>query len=463
MDRRLIWQHRAWNDSFELPGRYVMEMANSLNNRTELRDPLTGLADLAQARATITRWKADWPSNTIPCPMHAMLIALGRIDTVNVAFGETAGDGALVEAAQRIRHFAEDELESGVWFAARLNGGNFLLVLREECSRERWQWLAEALADALANPFASPSSAGNLRLWPRIALMRVSENDNQDTILDRLSEVAARVKYANNKRIEWSTSVFDKTLRSSHQLEADMLAAIDRDEIEVLFQPQYSLEDGRMIGAEALARWHHPVVGQIGAHSLFQIAERADHVAHLSRHIVQRAMEAACDWPDHLTLSLNITPTDLAVDNFATEFARVAERIGFPLSRIRLEILEQVLLADLDRVSLVLDQLKMMGVGIALDDFGAGFCNFRYLKVLPIDCIKLDRSMVDGVLDDERDQAVFRAIMGMARALDLRVLVEGIETEGQREFCAAEGCQYYQGFLKAEPMPAADFLTLAKA
>ena len=125
-----------------------------------------------------------------------------------------------------------------------------------------------------------------------------------------------------------------------------------------------------------------------------------------------------------------------------------------------MEIVEQVLLADLDRVSRVLDQLKLFGICIALDDFGAGFCNFRYLKVLPIDSLKLDRSMLDGVLDDERDRAVIRAIIAMAEALDLQVLVEGVETEEQREFVRKEGCKYYQGFLRAKPMSASAFLSL---
>lgn len=435
-------------------------MATMPDIMNESRDALTGLADPAQARATLQKWREEWPGPALTCPMHAMLITLGRIDTVNVAFGESAGDGALVEVAQRIRHFADDELESSVWFAARLYGANFLLVVREECSRERWQWLAEALADALAAPIANPEGGANLRLWPRIALMRVTENDDADSILDRLSEVAARVQRSNGRRIDWSSGLIEASGRSNRELEADLLAAIDRDEIEIAFQPQYSLVDDRIIGAEALARWHHPIVGRIGAGSLFQIAERADHIAQLSRHIAKRALEEAMHWPALLRLSLNITPSDLAVDNFALDFARLAERTGFPMSRITLEIIEQVLLSDLDRVGRVLDQLKLLDCRIALDDFGAGFCNFRYLKVLPIDCIKLDRSMVEGVLDDERDRAVFRAIMGMAKALDLRVLVEGIETEAQRDFCAAEDCEYYQGFLRAEPMAARDFLKL---
>lgn len=424
------------------------------------RDALTGLGDVQQLRRTIADWCADWPKASGPCPIHAMLITLGRIETVNVAFGEDAGDVALVEVAQRIRHFAIDEFESNAWLASRLSGSNFMLVALGECSRERWQWLAEALADALAAPIANPDGGGSLRLWPRISLMRSGENDDADSILDRLSEVSSRMRLSPGRRIDWSSGAVDASPRSNIQLEGDLLAAIDRDEIEILFQPQYSLVDDRIVGAEALARWHHPVVGQIGASMLFQIAERADHVAQLSRHIARRALEQATRWPTGMQLSLNITPADLAVDNFAIDFARLAERIGFSLNRITLEITEQVLLADLERVGRVLQQLKVLDVTIALDDFGAGFCNFRYLKVLPIDCLKLDRSMVEGVIEDERDRAVFRAIMGMAQALDLRVLVEGIETQKQRDFCAAEDCEYYQGFLRNEPMPPHAFLNL---
>lgn len=427
----------------------------------DTQDALTGLANLAELRATVMSWYANWPNDAGACPLHAMMITLGRFDTLNVAFGETAGDGALVEVAQRIRHFANDELESYPWVAARISGGTFMLVSRTASSGERWQWLAEALADAVATPIANPDGGGSLRLSPRIALMSAGEHDDLDSILDRLSEVFVRMRRTPGRRIGWSSGTVEAAARSNIQLESDLLAAIDRNEIEILFQPQYSLVDDRMIGAEALARWHHPIVGRIGAGALFQIAERADHIAHLSRHIAVRAMEEAKQWPDHLRLSINMTPADLAVDNFAIEFARIADRVGFPLSRITLEITEQVLLADLDRVSRVLQQLKVLDARIALDDFGAGFCNFRYLKVLPIDCLKLDRSMVEGVLEDERDRAVFRAIMGMAKALDLRVLVEGIETEEQRDFVAAEDCEYYQGFLRAQPMAPHAFLNNA--
>ena len=429
----------------------------------ESRDGLTGLLTLEQARTIMLDWQNSWPLGPKVCPMHAMLINLGRIDTVNVAFGETVGDGALVEVAQRINRFADDELESGVWLAARISGGNFLLVLREETSRERWQWLAEALADAIALPINNPNGGASLRLWPRISLIRAVEGDGPDIILDRLAETAARMRETNGRRIGWVVGELVRSGRSNQQLEADLLAAIDRDEIEILFQPQYALADNSLVGAEALARWQHPVLGRVGAGTLFSIAERADHTAQLSRHIAERALEAAVAWPPEIRLSLNITPADLSAESFAPEFARMAERIGFPLNRLTLEITEQVLLGDLDRVSVALQQLKVFGIRLALDDFGAGFCNFRYLKVLPLDQIKLDRSMIDGVLDDRRDLAVFRAITAMAKALDLRVVVEGVENDAQRRLIAEEGGEYYQGFLMAEPMAANEFLALSKA
>ena len=423
-------------------------------------DALTGLGNTQLARGTLARWQAEWPEGADACPIHAMLVTLGRIDTVNVAFGEEAGDTALIEVARRIRTFAEDELETSPWLAARLGGGKFLLIVREELSRERWQWLAEALADAIATPIRNPKGAAELRMWPRVGLLRVSEGDTADTVFDRLAETIAGLRETGGRRIAWSLPGMGPGKRSHRQLECDLLAAIDGKEIELYFQPQYNLADGRIVGAEALARWQHPEIGLIGADRLFAIAERADQTAHLSRHIAKEALTLAATWPSDLRLSLNITPEDLTADSFASDFARLVEQAGFAFDRLTLEITEHVLLGDLERVCLVLDQLKLLEMRVALDDFGAGFCNFQYLKILPIDYLKLDRQMVDGVLDDPRDRAVFGAIVAMARALDLDVIVEGIETTSQRDFCKAEGCLVFQGFLGSEPLPQSAFLEL---
>lgn len=245
-------------------------------------------------------------------------------------------------------------------------------------------------------------------------------------------------------------------------LEADLLRALDRREIEVLFQPQFSCLTGALTGAEALARWRHPTLGAIGARDLFAVAERAALVAPLSRHVVARALEDAATWPDNLTLSLNITPEELGDPRFAADFAALIGRSDIAPHRLMLEITEDLLLRNLAQAASALKALRGLGFRTALDDFGAGFCNFRYLRELPLDALKLDKAMVEGVPADTTALAVLRAIIALARALGLAVYAEGIEDEIQRAAITAEGCDYWQGFLRAQPMPSAEVVALSR-
>ncbi|WP_301749684.1 EAL domain-containing protein [uncultured Erythrobacter sp.] len=249
---------------------------------------------------------------------------------------------------------------------------------------------------------------------------------------------------------------------SSGVLEADLLSALDRREIEVLFQPQFSCVTGAVVGAEALARWRHPTLGAIGARDLFAVAEKAALVAPLSRHVVARALEDAATWPDNLTLSLNITPEELGDPRFAADFAALIGRSEIAPQRLMLEITEDLLLRNLAQAASALKALRGLGFRTALDDFGAGFCNFRYLRELPLDALKLDKAMVEGVPGDATALAVLRAIVALGRALGLAVYAEGIEDEIQRAAITAEGCDYWQGFLRAQPMPSESVLALAR-
>jgi EAL domain-containing protein (putative c-di-GMP-specific phosphodiesterase class I) len=237
-------------------------------------------------------------------------------------------------------------------------------------------------------------------------------------------------------------------------------AALERHEIEILFQPQFAASDDRLVGAEALARWQHPQRGLVGADALFAIAERAALVEPLTHHIVRSALGTAGNWPVPLRLSLNVTAADVAAGNFAANIASAVAKAGFPPEHLTLEITEQVLVAELDRTAERLRQLADLGIRIELDDFGAGFCNFHYLKRLPLHALKLDRSMIEGIVDDARDLAVLRGILAMARALGLEVVAEGVEREDQRAAIAREGCAVWQGFLGAKPMTAAEFAVL---
>lgn len=249
---------------------------------------------------------------------------------------------------------------------------------------------------------------------------------------------------------------------SAGALDADLLSALDRREIEVLFQPQFDCKTGAVVGAEALARWQHPTLGVIGARDLFAIAERAALVAPLSRHVVARALEDSSSWPAALTLSLNITPEELGDPRFAADFAEIIAKSAIDPARLMLEITEDLLVRNLKQASAALAALKALGFRIALDDFGAGFCNFRYLRELPLDAIKLDKIMVDGVPGDGKALAVLRAIMTLAKALELKVYAEGVENDVQRATIISEGCDYWQGFLRAQPMKSEEVLALSQ-
>lgn len=423
------------------------------------RDVLTGLPDVASLRQRLQGWLAQAVGDDRDAVrVHALLVGLRRFDTINLSYGAAAGDGALAEVATRIGHFAADELD-GPWLLARSGGGNFLLVADEACSRERWQLFAEQLADAIARPIVMP--AGVLRLSPRVALLRVLAEEGVESIIDRLGQALATAKLQQGRRIAWADREVTRPGRTAAELESDLLRAIDGEEIEIVFQPQFSLPEDRLTGAEALARWNHPRLGRIGAGTLFAIAERADHVVPLSRHIAMLALGLARRWPGDLRLSLNVTPSDLAAASYADDLGAILRASQFPPERLTLEVTEQVLLHDVKLAARTLGTLSEQGIRIALDDFGAGFCNFRYLKLLPLHYLKLDRSMIDGITADPRDLAVLRAIIAMAGALDLKVIAEGVESEAQRALIAREGCAFYQGFLRAQPMAAEEFASLA--
>jgi len=422
-----------------------------------LRDRLSGSPGLETARSRITEWMDAEEIEEGSTHLHAMLVGLRRFDAVNLAYGEAAGDDALQEVTTRMANFAAGELE-GRWLVSRAGGGSFLLLAAEPCSRERWQLVADELGEAVARPIVVPS--GVVRLSPRIALLRMLTGETIDLMLDRLGQALSAATLKQGARILWANGEATPPGRSSAQLEADLLGAIERDEIEVLFQPQFSLPDDTLVGAEALARWNHPQLGRIGASALFAIAERTDHIAPLSRHIATKALDIACEWPAGLRLSLNVTPADLAFGSYARQLLEKLRASGFAPNRLTLEITEQSLIADVGLAAQIMAELAANGIRMALDDFGAGFCNFRYLKLLPLHYLKLDRSMIEGIGRDRRDRAVLRAIVAMAKALDLDVIAEGIESEAQRTRVAAEGCAYYQGFVRAQPMSAAMFAKL---
>ncbi|MGE8132018.1 EAL domain-containing protein [Novosphingobium subterraneum] len=413
-----------------------------------MRDELTGLPGAASAAA----WFAQHCSGHI----HAMLLGLHRFRTVNLAYGHAAGDSVLTEIARRIVDFSAEELDSEA-LVARVGGGEFLIATSASVSRERWQWLAEALTRRISRSL--PMRGDVLHLVPRTALLRGLPGEDGAALIDRLDQAMGALQQQTGRRLLWADGSHRARGRSAARLEADLLGAMARDEIGLVFQPQYRVGDGALVGVEALARWDHPQLGRMGAETLFAIAERGDHIAQLSRHIAGKALSCAVPWRG-LALSLNVTAEDLADDSFASDFRYLLQATAFPARQLTLEVTEHALVADFARSAAALAELAGLGVSIALDDFGTGYANFRTLKALPLDTIKLDGSMVRDVDSDPRDRAILTAIVAMARALGLKIVCEGVERESQLSVLQQEGCDTFQGFLRSGPISAAEVSAL---
>eukprot|EP01037_Dinobryon_pediforme_P016926 gene16926-17114_t len=322
----------------------------------EPSDYLTGLAGAAVARDWIDAAAAQAvaaQAEGAASGAKAMLISLSRLQTVNLAYGQAAGDQVLVDVANRIRDFAESGAEPGGesvgpadMVLARLAGGQFLLGSTAACDREHWQYLAEALGRVIGRTLTVESDA--LHLVPRIALIEICAGDSGESVIDRLARAADTLDRLPGWRVMWGDQAEAIPGASTALLEADLLGAMHRDEITVLFQPQFDVRSGALAGAEALARWQHPRFGRIAAETLFAVADRGDHVAQLSHHIARRALTLAAGWPRPLRLSLNITAEDFAVGDVAATVGMLLDETGFAPDRLTLEITEQSLIGDFE-------------------------------------------------------------------------------------------------------------------
>ncbi len=445
------WLKRR-GDDFPIDIDYGHAMPRAIRSNHPSSDFLTGLAGADAARAWLEAASGDGE-------VKAMLISLPRLQTVNLAYGQPAGDKVLMDMAHRIDDFVQSEIAADA-LIARLAGGQFLLAARAAPGRDRWQYLAEALGRVIGRALTVEGDA--LHLVPRIALLDVRPDDSGEGVIDRLAQAVAMLERLPGWRVLWGDEGEAVPGGSVALLEADLLGAMHRDEITVLFQPQFECATGALAGAEALARWEHPRFGRISAETLFAVADRGDHVAQLSHHIARRALTLAAAWPRPLRMSLNITAEDFALGDVAGSVLGLLGQTGFAPERLTLEITEQSLIGDYEACARALTTLAGDGVQVALDDFGTGFSNFRTLKALPLDALKLDRSLVRDIARDPRDRAIVAAMIAMASALDLKVIAEGVEDDAQLAILAEEGCNLFQGFLRAGPVSAEAFAMLAR-
>lgn len=379
-------------------------------------------------------------------------IRLTRFDIVNAAFGRSIGDALLAAAFARIVDalgtVAPDDRQ-----IARGDGAAFEIALAtDEAAADEALTAIEA---ALARPFDTGDAMVNLG-----ARIGVARSGAVAELPARARDALDAARASEGAAVRQATRTYAAPLV---RLAADLHRAIARNEIAILFQPQVSLASGAITGVEALARWDHPALGTLGAETLFAAADRADLGAALSEHILVRALAIVSRWPavlENLRLAVNVTAADVVRPDFAQRFVSHVAASGVARGRMTAEITETGLIGDLEAAAAALGALREQGVRVAIDDFGTGYSSLAYLKALPLDYLKIDRSLTRDIAGSARDRVIVRGVIAMAHALGLATIAEGVETAIERDMLAGEGCDLYQGYLCAGPLDSGALATL---
>lgn len=386
--------------------------------------------------------------------LTAITAAPTSFEIVNAAYGRQTGD-QLVDAIDDRLSGALIEFRS----AAVRSGATFTIVVAGDA--QVGDAAVDAVERALEHPFAIGSET--ILLGARIGVARMSGDEPLEHLLRRAAEALAHARSSEGATTRIAA---DGTGVPLAALAADLHRAIERHEIDVRFQPQVNLIDGRIVGVEALARWHHPRLGEVGAETLLAAADRAGLGVALSDHVQALALRRAVEWPDALSrmrVAVNVTATDLSRTPFVSRFLARVHEAGIAPGRVTAEVTEGAMIDNLHAAGTALAALRAAGCRVALDDFGTGYSSLSYVATLPLDYLKIDRSLTQAAVGDARNRVVLQGVLGIAEGLGLETIAEGVETDAQRLMLAARGCTLYQGFLCAGPLDDAGLIELVRA
>jgi diguanylate cyclase (GGDEF)-like protein len=384
---------------------------------------------------------------------------LDRFGLINDSRGHDAGDAVLVTLAER--------LEGAVRPAdtvARLGGDEFVVV----CDGLVSDWEASVLADRMARVLAAPMQLDgtDVCLTASVGVAVATGDSSAETLL----RDANAAMYEAKHRGRGSTAMYEERLRLKAEArlmtESALRGALEREQLRLQYQPIVSLTDGRLLGVEALVRWAHPERGLVPPAEFIPLAEETGLIVPIGSWVLAQACESLGRWtrkqPDLAPelLTVNLSARQLLSPALLDDIKGVLAATGVSPSRLVLEITEGALMDDVDFFLETLAALRSIGVRLAIDDFGTGYSSLSYLKRFALDSLKIDRSFVDGLGADPHDSAIVAAILALARALDLSVVAEGVETDEQLQALRALGCQAAQGFLFCRPLDENDFAKL---
>ena len=425
--------------------RRIRQQMDEIEHRAH-HDDLTGLPNRAllvdRLEQSILAGSRAEASPTV------MLLDVQRVQEVNETLGHDAGDSLLRQVAERLR--AEIRAHETL---AHLGSGGFAVFL-PAASVEDAIAVAERLHAALETSFlvgeipVEAAVTAGVASWPE-------HGEDAQTLL-RHADVALR----GAEKAHVKTMVYDAEQDTSDAarlaLAGELRRAIDDPELVVFFQPKSDLETGRIVGAEALVRWLHPERGFIPPNDFIPIAERTGLIKPLSRFVLAESVRQCGAWKAagyDLHVSVNLTIPDLLDLELPDHIATLVERHGVEPDHLELEITETTILADPFRVRQVLTRLNELGLRLAIDDFGTGYSSLAYLKRLPVQTVKIDRSFVMGMSSDPSDATIVRSTIDLARNLGLATVAEGVEDKETWDALAADGCDLAQGYFISKPAP----------
>ncbi|BAP79105.1 sensory box protein [Pseudomonas sp. MT-1] len=443
-----------------------LKAAHAQIHHLAYHDPLTNLPNRTLLMDRLTQQTALHKRHKLRGAL--LFLDLDHFKHINDSLGHPVGDAVLKMITARLE--ASIRQEDTV---ARLGGDEFVVLLtgltgkRSEVTRHVRQ-VAEKLRTLLAEPMVFEGN--RLQVTPSIGIALMPDHGETPADLLKRADIALyRAKDAGRNAIQLFRTTMQQAASARLQLESELRLALQRNEFELYLQPQVDARSARVIGAEVLLRWHHPVDGVRSPAQFIDVLEESGLIVEVGNWVIREACRIAASLltngvvdSDSFSLCVNISPRQFRQSDFVERVLEALKAVSLPHTMIKLEITEGIVIQNLDDTIAKMRRLCRQGVSFAMDDFGTGYSSLTYLKRLPVDALKIDQSFVRDALDDPNDAEIIRAIVAMARSLRLEVIAEGVEQQAQLDLLQAQGCYLYQGYLFSRPIPPADFEELLK-
>lgn len=382
---------------------------------------------------------------------------LHRFKTVNVALGRETGNAVLRAVAERL-----DNGKDRCCGAARLSGDTFAVLVGGIRTEADAQDAANRIIESIGAPYPVARGSAKVGVQAGVTLCRAygAEPANAEMLLEHAEMALDEARVAGGSRVVFHDEALATQRKRSRIIERDLWQAVDRGEIHLAYQLQVGLSDGAPRGAEALVRWTHPVLGNVGPDEFVRIAEANGFISALGRWILFTACREAASWPEELSIAVNVAPQQFLRDDIIDEVRGALAESGLKPERLTIELVESELLETADAVLDRILALKALGVQVALDDFGTGYSGISYLSRLRFDKIKVDKQFLRDLTTNVETQGIIRSVALLGESFGMTVVCEGVETRDQEAFLRLIGCDEGQGYLYSRPVEADAFRAL---